>query len=86
MEKPSILIWTVLAVTLFFTFQSYAENGDGAYQEDALGTIGNPLRQELDADPALVESMDRFEDQGGGHLTEGGEIVLFAADTAIHGV
>ncbi len=63
MEKHSILIWTVLSVTLFFTFQSYAENADGAYQEDALGTIGNPLRQELDADPSLVESMDRFEDQ-----------------------
>jgi hypothetical protein len=63
MVKNTIFLWTMLSVVMFFNFQSYAQTADGAYQEDALGTIGNPLRQELEADPALVESMDRFEDQ-----------------------
>jgi hypothetical protein len=52
-----------LSVALLLTFQLYAAAAEDAYQEDALGTIGNPLRQELDADPSLVESLDRFEDQ-----------------------
>ncbi len=63
MGKHSVRSWAILSVTLFLTFQSYAENAEDVYQEDALGTIGNPLRQELDADPSLVEPLDRFEDQ-----------------------
>lgn len=63
MRKHSAFIWMGLSVALLLTFQLYAEAADNTYQEDALGTIGNPLRQELDADPSLVEPLDRFEDQ-----------------------
>lgn len=63
MRKHSTFIWMGLSVALLLAFQLDAAAADDAYQEDALGTIGNPLRQELDADPSLVESMDRFEDQ-----------------------
>jgi hypothetical protein len=63
MPRPVILICALLSVLPFFMFQLDARGADGVYQEDVLGTVGNPLRQELDADPSVVDAMDRFEDR-----------------------
>jgi len=60
--RPSTGFGALVWLLLFFVFQTPVHGGDDAYREDALGTVGNPLRQELDADPSLVESLDRFED------------------------
>jgi hypothetical protein len=61
--RPLIYLCTLVWMVFLFTFHPPTVGAGDVYQEDTLGTVGNPLRQELDADPSLMESMDRFEDQ-----------------------